>query len=127
MFIKKYFKPNGGRHWARIHKILDLPIKGISKILWCLVLLSCHQTDCPRSVRTLKGGKRDNSMKKNDKKNNGIAVKALNFKNPLYIPIKKNTDETSYGKSSGKYDTTADFLTNIENRNGKNNRKSSKR
>ena len=27
--------------------------------------------------------------------------------------------ETSYGKSSGKYDTTADFLTNIENRNGK--------
>ena len=25
----------------------------------------------------------------------------------------------SYGKSSGKYDTTADFLTNIENRNGK--------
>ena len=29
------------------------------------------------------------------------------------------TIETSYGKSSGKYDTTADFLTNIENRNGK--------
>ena len=28
-------------------------------------------------------------------------------------------NETSYGKSSGKYDTTADFLTNIENRNGK--------
>ena len=27
--------------------------------------------------------------------------------------------EISYGKSSGKYDTTADFLTNIENRNGK--------
>lgn len=27
--------------------------------------------------------------------------------------------QTSYGKSSGKYDTTADFLTNIENRNGK--------
>lgn len=27
--------------------------------------------------------------------------------------------KTSYGKSSGKYDTTADFLTNIENRNGK--------
>ena len=27
--------------------------------------------------------------------------------------------ETSYGKSRGKYDTTADFLTNIENRNGK--------
>ena len=27
--------------------------------------------------------------------------------------------ETSYEKSSGKYDTTADFLTNIENRNGK--------
>lgn len=27
--------------------------------------------------------------------------------------------ETSYGKSSVKYDTTADFLTNIENRNGK--------
>ena len=27
--------------------------------------------------------------------------------------------ETSYGKSSGEYDTTADFLTNIENRNGK--------
>ena len=26
---------------------------------------------------------------------------------------------TSYGKSSRKYDTTADFLTNIENRNGK--------
>lgn len=25
--------------------------------------------------------------------------------------------QTSYGKSSGKYDTTADFLTNIENRN----------
>lgn len=102
-----------------IHRILNLPVKGIPKILWYLVLLSCHQTDCPRSVRTLKGGKRDNSMKKNDKKNNGIAVKALNFKNPLYIPIKKNTDETSYGKSSGKYDTTADFLTNIENRNGK--------
>ena len=70
-------------------------------------------------MRTLKGGKRDNSMKMNDKKNNGIAVKALNFKNPLYIPIKKNTDETSNGKSIGKYDTTADFLTNIENRNGK--------
>ena len=32
--------------------------------------------------------------------------------------IVKNV-ETSYGKSSGKYDTTADFLTNIENRNGK--------
>ena len=30
-----------------------------------------------------------------------------------------NDSETSYGKSSGKYDTTADFLTNIENRNGK--------
>lgn len=28
-------------------------------------------------------------------------------------------NKTSYGKSSGKYDTTADFLTNIENRNGK--------
>ena len=27
--------------------------------------------------------------------------------------------KTSYGKSSGKYDTTADYLTNIENRNGK--------
>ena len=27
--------------------------------------------------------------------------------------------KTSYGKSSGKYDTTADFLTNIENRKGK--------
>lgn len=27
--------------------------------------------------------------------------------------------QTIYGKSSGKYDTTADFLTNIENRNGK--------
>ncbi len=32
--------------------------------------------------------------------------------------IKENS-KTSYGKSSGKYDTTADFLTNIENRNGK--------
>lgn len=30
-----------------------------------------------------------------------------------------STIKTSYGKSSGKYDTTADFLTNIENRNGK--------
>ena len=30
-----------------------------------------------------------------------------------------NDSKTSYGKSSGKYDTTADFLTNIENRNGK--------
>ena len=28
-------------------------------------------------------------------------------------------NQTSNGKSSGKYDTTADFLTNIENRNGK--------
>ena len=39
-------------------------------------------------------------------------------------PKKKNGladtgSKTSYGKSSGKYDTTADFLTNIENRNGK--------
>jgi hypothetical protein len=33
--------------------------------------------------------------------------------------ISESVDETSYGKSSGKYDTTADFLTNIENRNGK--------
>ena len=31
----------------------------------------------------------------------------------------QSDSETSYGKSSGKYDTTADFLTNIENRNGK--------
>ena len=31
----------------------------------------------------------------------------------------KGNSKTSYGKSSGKYDTTADFLTNIENRNGK--------
>ena len=28
--------------------------------------------------------------------------------------ISESVDETSYGKSSGKYDTTADFLTNIE-------------
>ena len=28
--------------------------------------------------------------------------------------ISERVDETSYGKSSGKYDTTADFLTNIE-------------
>ena len=37
------------------------------------------------------------------------------------LPPRKEWEviETSYGKSSGKYDTTADFLTNIENRNGK--------
>ena len=35
------------------------------------------------------------------------------------VNIRGAGDETSYGKSSGKYDTTADFLTNIENRNGK--------
>ena len=31
--------------------------------------------------------------------------------------ISESVDETSYGKSSGKYDTTADFLTNIESGN----------
>ena len=48
------------------------------------------------------------------------------YKDKRQTPCKEETSvgesgagETSYGKSSGKYDTTADFLTNIENRNGK--------
>lgn len=39
--------------------------------------------------------------------------------NRLNEQKKAGAGKTSYGKSSGKYDTTADFLTNIENRNGK--------
>lgn len=34
---------------------------GTSKILWCLVSLSCHQTDCPRSVRNAARRKRGQS------------------------------------------------------------------
>lgn len=63
VFIKKYFKPMARDLGEDIHKIFELPIKGISNILWYLVLLSCHQTDCPRPLRC-KGGKEDNHGKK---------------------------------------------------------------
>ena len=53
--------------------------------------------------------------KQHPKANAAGTYEAVTGKNPL----KKDAGKTSYGKSSGKYDTTADFLTNIENRNGK--------
>ena len=50
-----------------------------------------------------------------------LALKKVNPEELLELRKQQlgNVGETSYGKSSGKYDTTADFLTNIENRNGK--------
>ena len=64
------------------------------------------------------------------KKYNGLEAaeryrKSHQNTNPVYEQNQKKSNgagsdsKTSYGKSSGKYDTTADFLTNIENRNGK--------
>ena len=68
-----------------IHKIFELPIKGISNILWYLVLLSCQQSGCPRSVRKRNGRKRT-TMEKTENQNNVTADPTiLNYANPYFV------------------------------------------
>lgn len=67
--------------------------KGTSKILWCLVSLSCHQTDCPRSVRTLQGGKEDNHGKKNNECKVTVDG-ATRYDFPYFVPIEDGDEVT---------------------------------